>query len=122
MVSTLVLDFGNFNPNFYKECKKEILEVFNRDDFFDVSVKNLTIWSKIIDSFLDNTKVDILTDYLLNVNFSSFFGSRNHEFKKRIKSFQRVCFIVYCGENEKYMDQSTLKQLFRKIKAVLSDD
>ena len=87
-----------------------------------MELSTLKLWSKIIDRFLAATKLDILRDYLLNVNFSSYLRSKAHELRKRIKSFQRICFIVHSGRKEQYLDQLTLKQLFRKIKEVLQDD
>lgn len=40
----------------------------------------------------------------------------------RIKGFQRICFIIYSGEIEKYLDKNRLKIMLEKIKEVLKDE
>lgn len=40
----------------------------------------------------------------------------------RIKSFQRICFIIYSGEAEKYVNKERLKVLLEKIKNVLKEE
>ena len=56
---------GKTNPNFFREFRKEIIELFNRDDFFNVKIPILKIWSKIIDLFLDVTRIDLMKEYLI---------------------------------------------------------
>jgi hypothetical protein len=40
----------------------------------------------------------------------------------RIKGFQRICFIIYSGVIDKYLDQNRLKIILEKIKEVLKDE
>ncbi len=55
---------------------------------------------------IDNTKDhdhDIFTEYLDKVSLvSSIFSSYSLETKKKIKSFERICFILYAGKKDKY--------------------
>lgn len=64
---------------FLKEFKTDILQVFNKDDFFICSSRTLHCWVKIIDMIIDNTKDhdhDIFTEYLDKVSLvSSIFSS-----------------------------------------------
>lgn len=39
---------------------------------------------------------------------SSIFSSYNLETKKKIKSFERICFILYAGKKDKYNDKAHL--------------
>lgn len=57
-----------------------------------------------------------------SVNFSSFFASKSNEDKTRISSFERVCFIIYSGEVDKYMTKTKIKSLLEKIREVLKDE
>lgn len=41
---------------FAKELKTDVLEIFNKDDFFICSSKTLHCWVKIIDMVIDNNK------------------------------------------------------------------
>lgn len=93
----MLYDLSQHSPLFLKEFKKNILEVFDSDDFFNCSVTALKTWSRIIDATLDANKLDILSDHLEAVNFTSMFWSKSSEDKLRIKSFQRICFIIYSG-------------------------
>lgn len=61
--SLLIMELSNRNPDFLKEFKKDICEIFERDDFFNVNIETLKTWSKIIDKLLDITKIPILNSY-----------------------------------------------------------
>lgn len=90
--------------SFAKELKNDVLEIFNKDDFFICSSKTLHCWVRIIDMIIDNNKDhDIFSEYLEKVSLvSSIFSSYNLETKKKIKSFERICFILYAGKKDKY--------------------
>lgn len=53
---------------------------------------------------IDNNKdIDIFTEYLAKVSLaSSIFTTVSSETKKKIKSFERICFILYAGERDRY--------------------
>lgn len=110
------------NPTFLIEFKHEILEIFEGDEFFNCSIETLKIWSKILDRFLSENKLDLLDKYFEQVNFSSLFRTRMTENKLRIKSFQRICFILFSGEREKYINKKKLKLFLEKIREVLKDE
>jgi len=57
---------------------------------------------------------------LEKVTFSSVFSSKSTENKLRIKSFQRICFVVIAG-GEKFVDKEKLRVFLVKIKEVLKD-
>lgn len=94
--------------SFTKELKYDVLEIFNKDDFFIVSSKTLHCWVRIIDLIVDNNKDhDIFTEYLDKVSLaSSFFTGYGAETKKKIKSFERICFILFAGRKDKYIDKA----------------
>jgi hypothetical protein len=50
---------------------------------------------------------------------SSIFSSFNLETKKKIKSFERICFILYSGDKDKYNDKAHL--LIDKIIEVIKN-
>jgi hypothetical protein len=41
---------------YVKEVKNEILQIFNKEDFFICSSKTLQSWARIIDLLIDNSK------------------------------------------------------------------
>lgn len=62
-VSEILYSLAVMNPNLLKDYKKDIIEVFSSDDFFNCNVNTLRIWSKLMDMFLDETQTDILSEY-----------------------------------------------------------
>ena len=62
--------------------------------------------------------MDIFIDYLSKVpSASSFFSKETTETKKKIKSFERICFIMYSGTKDKYTGK--LEALLQKIVDVI---
>ena len=110
------------NPSFLIEFKNEILEIFEGDEFFNCSIETLKIWSKILDRYLSENKLDLLDKYFEQVNFSSLFRTKITENKLRIKSLQRICFILFSSEKEKYINKKKLKLFLEKIREVLKDE
>jgi hypothetical protein len=52
-------------PLFAKEVKGEILQLFNREDFFICSSRTLQAWARIIDLLIDsNRDHDVFQEYL----------------------------------------------------------
>lgn len=96
-----------------------MLHIFNKDDFFICNVNTLNYWSKIIDWIVSMDKnSETYYEYLDKVSLSSsYFTSESIENKKRIKSFERICFILYSGQKDKYA--SKLKPLLLKIADVI---
>lgn len=94
-----------------QELKKDIFEIYNYEGFFNCTINTLKYWSKIIDMTITNCKEDIFADYLNKVSFSSFFVRKTSENVIKIRSFERVCFIIYSGEMDKYMTKTKIKTL-----------
>lgn len=105
-----------------RDMKKEIFDIFNMDQFFHCTPNTLKHWSRIMDITITNCRDDILGDYLNKVNFTALFKSRDSENKIRIKSFERVCFVIYSGEKDKFMSKTKLLQLLTKINEVLREE
>lgn len=78
-------------------------------------------WAKIIELLIDNNKDhDIFQEYLEKVSLaSSLFSSYTFETKKKIKSFERICFILYSGKKDKYNEKA--HQLIDKIIEVIKN-
>ena len=61
--SELIWELARVNNQLLKDYKREIFDIFESDDFFDCNIQTLKVWSKLIDTTLDVTKIDILTEY-----------------------------------------------------------
>lgn len=99
--------------------KKMIQNFFDSDLFFECPPKALNMWSKIINWHVLFSKEVILDTYMSNINFSSLFSSKTTAAKVRFKSFQRLCFILYSGEKDKFLTQKRLKILLEAIRDAL---
>lgn len=82
-----------------KEFKKGILDIFNKDNFFNQSKQTLQYWSKIIDHVVRCDKFsDQFGEYLSKITLSgSLFTKESTVTNTRVKSFKRVCFIIFSG-------------------------
>ena len=103
-----------------KPLKKQILDIFNREDFFICNRKTLKYWKKIINWVVMMDKHDLFNIYLEKVTLAtSFFSKEVEENKRRIKSFERICFIIFSGERDSYTKK--LWSLIEKISEVIKN-
>lgn len=106
-----------------KEFNRDIVEAIDLPDFFDMSQKSLKIWSKFIYFSVEDIIGEVYTKYVSKVNFSNFFSfsSKSSQNNIWIKSFQRLCFLIYCVKNEKFFTKEWISILFKKIKDILNE-
>jgi hypothetical protein len=107
---------------FLKSLKPDLLKIFNKDDFFICNVNTLKYWMHIIDwvSTADKT-YETFREYLNLVALStSFFSNQDTDNKKRVKSFERICFLLYSGSKDLYARE--LKTLLPKISEILKSE
>jgi hypothetical protein len=52
------------NKNTINELKKDVLDIFNLDNFFRCTQITLGYWSRIIDNIIDHGKEDLLNQNL----------------------------------------------------------
>lgn len=104
---------------FIKTLKPKVLQIFNKDDFFICNPNTLNYWANIIDWIVSMDRYnETFTEYLQKVSLSSsYFTSENLQNKRRIKSFERICFILYSGSKDKY--SLKIKGLLEKIADVI---
>ncbi|CAD8052257.1 unnamed protein product [Paramecium primaurelia] len=100
----------------------DILNIFNKQEFFKCTGRCLKFWTEIID--IISEKTDLLTEQLGNNSkilqgFTGLFQSKSAEILKKTKGFERVCFIIYSGGVDKY--QSKLSSLLDAILTVIKD-
>lgn len=104
---------------FIKPLKSSIFKIFDKDDFFICNKNTLKYWAQIIDWIVSfENKNETFAEYLEKASLSnSYFTSATAEDKKRIKSFERICFILYSGAQDKYA--SKIKGLLEKITDII---
>lgn len=104
---------------FMRELRERVLAIFNRDDFFKCNANTLRYWADIIDWVVSLDKhSETYLSYLQKVTLhSSYFSSESAENKRRIKSFERICFILYAGGKDRYSGK--LKVLLAKMVDVI---
>lgn len=111
------------NKSFLNDFKQELLDIFDSDEFFKCDVNTLKMWSRIVDRVLDFNKGGTVVEYYMkNIDFKGVFVFKDTENKKRMKCFLRICFIIYAGDAEKYLDKKTLNNLLEKIKSLLKEE
>jgi hypothetical protein len=69
----------------------------------------------------DTKGTGMLQEYLNKVTLAtSFFSKESTENKKRIKSFKRICFIIWCGEEDQFTGKDLIN-LLDKISEVIKN-
>jgi len=66
-----------------KDFKKNILDIFNGNDFFKCTKQTLKYWSKIIDWVLSNDKSDLFSEFLNKVSSFAILFNRDAETKQK---------------------------------------
>lgn len=61
--SELVWELAKANNQLLKDYRREIFDIFESDDFFHCNIQTLKVWSRLIDTTLDITKHDLLSEY-----------------------------------------------------------
>jgi hypothetical protein len=104
---------------FIRPLRDSIFRIFDKDDFFICNRSTLRYWAQIIDWVVSIDKNnETFSLYLSKVSLAnSYFTSQSTENKKRVKSFERICFILYSGGLDKYAMK--LKGLLQKIADVI---
>ena len=76
--SELIGSFLEKAPSvFIKDFKRNILETFNKDNFFSCNKTTLRYWGKIIDWVITHDKnSDLFTEYLEKVGLSAGFFAK----------------------------------------------
>ena len=62
-VTHIIYELSQKSATFLKEFKRDLLDLFEADDFFNSSIMGLKTWSRILDALLDANKLDILSDH-----------------------------------------------------------
>ncbi|KAL4472004.1 hypothetical protein ABPG72_018506 [Tetrahymena utriculariae] len=83
-----------------KEIRKNIIELFNSQEFFNCDFQTLRNWKDIIDRISDQG--DLFKEFLNKDGLFKNLVSKNHEQNHKIKKLFRVCFIIYSGNVDKY--------------------
>lgn len=78
-------------------------------------------WENIINWVVLLDKGDLFSEYLEKVTLQSyFFAKDNDDNKKRIKSFERICFVIFSGDRDRFTKK--LWTLIEKISEVIKSD
>ncbi|KAL4485808.1 hypothetical protein ABPG72_012348 [Tetrahymena utriculariae] len=95
------------SPDFImKEFRKNLLEIFTSNDFFKCNIRILNYWRSII-NWLDESG-NLFTEFFERESFFQSLLSKSEETNLKIRKFQRICFIIYSGRQDKYHKQLTL--------------
>ena len=121
VTSLLHSQFKELGRIVISDFESSVLQAFDNDDFFVCTKKTLSYWMEIIRLTCNESKNDILGNYLSRVVFSSYWSSEGYKNKTRIKGFSRVCFIIFSGEGETFMTKEKIKNLVEKQKEVIKD-
>ncbi|EGR32623.1 n-terminal domain protein [Ichthyophthirius multifiliis] len=107
----------NNKQNLIKELKKNILDIFNSQDFFQCDVQNLCYWKLIIDTVSDQD--DLFKEFTARDNIFNILINKGIENQHKIKKLFRICFIIYSGQQDKY--NKKLQEIFEIINEIIKN-
>lgn len=122
-ISSLIFSILDNSSQFViSQFQKVIEENFSRSDFFECSKENLSHWVKIVRLSVEESKRDVLLEFLNKISFSSVFAGEQEIKKKRIMAFTRMCFILYSVQSENFVTRPKMKSLVEKMKEIFRDE
>ncbi|KTW26455.1 hypothetical protein T552_02934 [Pneumocystis carinii B80] len=94
-------------PGSYKSWRKEVLDVFNDNSFFHISLNEALLWKPIIKQLYGNNK-ERLFEMLIRFPFysaTSIFVFRDSEVFARKYQLKRLIFVLISSGKDKYADK-----------------
>jgi hypothetical protein len=97
-----------------KPYRRDIIDLFNNDNFFQVSMLNLRQWQKIMKYFIDGKPEEILQEQMQLWNFQGgLFANNNTVIVQKCYAMKRIAFLIFSSEDDDFQNQ--LDQLMKKM-------
>ena len=97
-----------------KPYRKEIVDLFNYDQFFSASMINLRQWQKIIKYFIDAKPEEMFELQMEKWNMQgSFFTDANRILVSKCYAMKRIAFLIFSCADDDFLSQ--LDQLLKKM-------
>lgn len=112
--ATIVERTHSIDSELIKPYRREIIDIFNNENFFKVSLLNLKQWQKIMKYFIDGKPEEILAEQMQLWNFQGgLFANTNTVIAQKCYAMKRIAFLIFSCENDDFASQ--LDMLMKKM-------
>lgn len=97
-----------------KPYRREIIDLFNFDNFFQMNMLNLKQWQKIMKYFIDGKPDEIFEEQMQKWNFQGgLFANSNAVIAQKCSAMKRIAFLIFSCDDDDFQGQ--LDQLMKKM-------
>mmetsp|Transcript_17212 Transcript_17212/g.28988 ORF Transcript_17212/g.28988 Transcript_17212/m.28988 type:complete len:304 (+) Transcript_17212:668-1579(+) len=97
------------DPSLIKPYRREIIELFNVDSFFQASILNLKQWQKIMKYFIDGKPDEIFEEQMQKWNSQGgLFVANNTVIAQRCYAMKRIAFLIFSCNDDDFQGQLDL--------------
>ena len=112
--ASIVEKSHQIDPGLIKPYRREIIDLFNFDTFFQVSMLNLKQWQKIMKYFIDSKPDEIFEEQMQKWNFQGgLFANNNTVIAQKCYAMKRIAFLIFSCQDDDFQNQ--LDQLMKKM-------
>mmetsp|Transcript_1941 Transcript_1941/g.2802 ORF Transcript_1941/g.2802 Transcript_1941/m.2802 type:complete len:314 (-) Transcript_1941:287-1228(-) len=112
--ASLVERSHQIDPGLIKPYRREIIDLFNADSFFQQSILNLKQWQKIMKYFIDGKPDEIFEEQMQKWNITGgLFASTASITAQKCYAMKRIAFLIFSCDDDDFQNQ--LDQLMKKM-------
>lgn len=112
--SSIVEKCHYLDADLIKPYRREILELFTFEHFFQVTLLNLRQWQNIMKYFIDGKPDEIFEEQMQKWNFQGgFFLNNNSLIGNKCYAMKRIAFLIFSCPDDDFLNQ--LDQLMKKM-------
>lgn len=112
--SSVIEQAAKMEANLIKPYRKDVIDLFNVDNFFQMSMLNLKNWSKIMQHFIDGKPDEMFNQQMNEWNAQGgIFESASALTTRRCYAMKRIAFLIFSCADDEFLNQ--LDPLMKKM-------
>lgn len=113
------------NSELIKPYRRDIIDLFNNENFFKVNLLNLKQWQKIMSNFIDGKPEEIMQEQMQLWNFQGgLFANNNTVIVQKCYAMKRIAFLIFSSKEDDFQKQldSLMKKMIEVFKQKQKND
>jgi len=103
--SSIVERSHAIDPELIKPYRREIIDLFNADNAFQIGILNLKQWQKIMRYFIEGKPEEIFEEQMQKWNFQGgLFANNNSVIVQKCYAMKRIAFLIFSCENDDFQN------------------
>jgi hypothetical protein len=113
-LASIIEQAAKMEANLIKPYRKDVVELFTADAFFQMSMLNLKNWGKIMRHFIEGKPEEMFTAQMTEWNAQGgIFESASALTTRRCYAMKRIAFLIFSCEDDEFIGQ--LDMLMKKM-------